>query len=321
MPQHVRVPRRVPIPAHLRGAAFRAGDAAFHGLGHKRLRSPDVARPFTGVRAIDPDLASPLGRSRAYEPLLRPGEAFSHATAAMLHGLPLPPAMATAPLHVLSPPRVARARTQGVVGHEASASFGVMLRYGLPVVDPVLAWCQLGAMLEEADLIALGDAIVTGRREGSVRRPPLASIDELAAGVREWGRRRGARALAAALPRVRRGADSRPETLTRLLLVDAGLPEPAIQPAIEVEDGTETLHPDLAYPEWRIAFEYEGERHLEPGRWKRDITRREKFETAGWRVVRVTSDDVFADPAGFLARMRRLIAARTASARPMHDAG
>lgn len=110
---------------------------------------------------------------------------------------------------------------------------------------------------------------------------------------------------------MRHGADSRPETLTRLLLVVAGLPEPVIQPAIEVEDGTETLHPDLAYLEWRIAFEYEVERHREPGRWKRDITRREKFETAGWRDIRVTSDDLFAEPVEFTKRVQRSIAART----------
>lgn len=306
------MPRRVPIPAHVRGAAFRPGDAAFHGLGPKRLRSSDVTRPFTGVRSVDLDVESVLGLSRAYEPLLRAGEAFSHATAAMLLGLPLPLATATRPLHVLSPPGVTRARTAGVIGHEASAPFGVVLRHALPVVAPVLAWCQLGTTLHPADLVAVGDALVTARREGSIRHPPIATIDELSAGVREWGRRRGSRALAAALPRVRPGADSRPETLTRLLLVDAGLPEPAIQPPIVVEDGTEPLHPDLAYLEWRIAFEYEGERHREPGRWKRDITRRERFEIAGWRVIRVTSDDLFVDRGAFLARVRRLIAARSA---------
>lgn len=308
--QHVGMPRRVPIPAHLRGAAFRVGDEAFHGLGAKRLRSADIARPFTGVRSVGIDIESVLGLSRAYEPLLRPGEAFSHATAALLHGFPLPPTVPTRPLHVLSPTAVPRARTRGVVGHEASVSFTVVVRQGLPVVEPVLAWCQLGAVLRAADLVAVGDAIVTGRRDGAIRRPPLATVEELEAGVRHWGRRRGARALAAALPRVRQGPESRPETLLRLLLVDAGLPEPVIQAPIAVEDGTETLHPDLAYLEWRIVFEYEGERHREPGRWKRDITRREKFEAAGWRVIRVTSDDLSVTPDAFLARVRRIIAAR-----------
>ncbi|GAA1837028.1 endonuclease domain-containing protein [Agromyces salentinus] len=307
------MPRRVTVPPHLRGAAFRAADAEFHGLGQKRLRAADVDRPFTGVRSIGLDPTSIVDLCRAYEPLLRPGESFSHATAARLYGLPLPPGIALAPLHVLAPPGIARARTAGSAGHEASAPPRIEFLFGLPVVTAVSAWCQLSTVLAVEDLIAVGDALVTGRRDGRRRRPAAASVDDLDAAVRAWPPRRGARRLQLALPLIRVGPESRPETRTRLALMGGGLPEPTIAPDVCVEGGREILHPDLAYLDWRIAIEYEGDHHRDPARWKRDITRREKFEAAGWRVIRVTSDDVFGDPAALVARVRRVIALQTAS--------
>jgi hypothetical protein len=110
---------------------------------------------------------------------------------------------------------------------------------------------------------------------------------------------------------VRVGAESRPETLLRLCIVDAGLPEPEVGVAVPVATGTVVLHPDLAYPGLRIAIEYEGERHRDPGRWERDIERRELFEDAGWRVIRVTAAGL-ADPAALIDRIRRVRTTRAA---------
>ncbi|GAA1503386.1 hypothetical protein GCM10009761_01220 [Agromyces terreus] len=271
-----------------------------------------MSHPFTAVSGVGLDLDSIRGVCLAYEPLLRPGEAFSHATAARLHGLPLPPDLPLRPLHLLAPPDMARARTAGVVGHESATPFVSWLESGLPVASPVLAWCQLAASLEVADLVAVGDALVTGRRNGRHRVQALATIDELRAAVRAWGRRRGARRLAEALPQVRVGPESRPETLLRLVLVRSGLPEPEIALPVVVGEAHEVLHPDLAYPDWRVAIEYEGEHHRDRARWKRDITRRERFEASGWRVIRVTSDDLFGDPDAMVERVRRVVALQTA---------
>jgi very-short-patch-repair endonuclease len=78
------------------------------------------------------------------------------------------------------------------------------------------------------------------------------------------------------------------------------------------------LHPDLAYPEWRVVLEYEGDGHrTDPQQWRRDISRREAFEDAGWRVIRVTGGDVLTEPEAFLARVCRILAQR---AQPAHSA-
>lgn len=298
--------RRAPLPSHVHGAAFRVRDVDFHGATPSRLRAADLQRPFTAVRSIGLDLDDLVDRCRAYEPLLRPGDAFSHHTAAELYGLPLPERPTS--LHVSSPPGAAQARSKGVIGHRSSHELEVTIRHGLPVVPVPLVWCQLGAHLTGPDLVAVGDAIVTGKRIGGTRAPGLAEVVELELALRAWGSGRGARILAWALPRVRVGAESRPESLTRILLTGAGLPEPLLNHPVTVADG-EVLHPDLAYPQWRIAFEYEGDGHrTDRRRWQRDIRRHRALEAAGWRVIRVTSDDLFTDPDAFHGRVRDHIA-------------
>ncbi len=99
------------------------------------------------------------------------------------------------------------------------------------------------------------------------------------------------------------------ESLLRLMLVRSGLPQPLVNPAIRV--GARDLHPDLAYLQWGVVFEYEGDGHrTDPRQWRRDIWRREAFESAGYRVVRVHSEDVLSEPEAFLARTCRIIAQR-----------
>src|SRR5690606_13203975 len=98
----------------------RVRDHEFHNASRGRLRANDMQRPFTGARSVGLDLADVVGRCRAYEPLLRTGEAFSHATAAALLRLPLPDEPVE--VHVLALPGATRARGRGVVGHVASVA-------------------------------------------------------------------------------------------------------------------------------------------------------------------------------------------------------
>lgn len=250
------------------------------------------------------DLESVIDVCRAYEPLLRPGEAFSHSTAALLFGAPLPAsARALHPVHVLSP-GVSRARSRGTIGHRSATPFPIVLRFGLPIVTPATAWIQLAAILTREDLTAVGDFLVTGVRFGRARESPLAGLNELVSALDESPGCRGARTARWASHRIRVGPASRTETLLRLLIVAAGLPEPVIGHPVPV-GGSLVLHPDLAYPDLRIAIEYEGDGHRESTRWERDIERRELLEEAGWRVIRVTRHALFAEPDALIARIRR----------------
>ena len=97
------------------------------------------------------------------------------------------------------------------------------------------------------------------------------------------------------------------ETLLACCSSDPGSPN-RVQPAVR---SVTILHPDLLYPQWRVVFEYEGDQHrTDPALWRRDIWRRELFEEAGWRVVRVHRDDLLAEPERLLSRVARVIGQR-----------
>lgn len=293
-----------------------------------RLRRSDIDRPFHGVRTLtDVSLPAELETDRcgrrlgdaerahlalalAYSPRMSDGEFFSHITAAVILGIPLPyPLVARALVHVsvFRPRRLPR--TAGVRGHEAKPSLVSTVRdprTGLLIATPAATWAGLGGVLTDPyDLVAAGDAIVRAWRVGS----PLATLADLEAVVGA-GRRVGVVALREALPRMRTDAASRTETWLRLTLVDHGLPEPARN--YEVHVGGKYLGcVDLAYPTLKIAIEYEGEHHLlDPEQWAHDIARYDALRAAGWIVIQVTKVDLFDAPALTAQRVRAAISSR-----------
>ncbi|MFF2275095.1 hypothetical protein [Agromyces sp. NPDC058126] len=293
----------MPIPRRLQRRAFAVTAAGALGLGASRLRGADIDRPFHGVRSIGIDLRELRGRCRAYLPRMRGPEVFSHSTAALLYEIPLPAELEAAPTLHVSSTDDGRPRAVGVTGHRIKR----MLRRddrGLPLASPADTWCQLATQLSLDDLIAAGDAFVSGRLVArGFRVAPLCTRDELRAAIGRHRPARGTAKLGEALEHVRTGVDSRRETHTRLTIVRSGLPEPVIAAPVVVLGGV-VLHPDLSYPELKIAIEYEGEEHrLDAARWRDDIARRRALESAGWIVIRVTIADLRA-PGGFLADIR-----------------
>ena len=299
----------------LTGTAFLTTDEPVSMLGEKRLRGRDVERPYRGVRAVGLDRAAVMGRCQTYEPRMSTSEFFSHVTAAQLYRMPLPSHVENATtLHVSTFRSVARPRVREVVGHRLSAgAVGTQFHRGFVVADPVSTWCHLASVLSVDDLIAVGDFIVSGRVTDYRREPPLASLAELHAGAKRFAGLRSARRRSEAIACVRTGVDSRPESLLRMLLVRSGLPEPAVNEETFDDRGNRLGKPDLTYEWARTVFEYEGDGHrTDKKRFRRDIFRRELFEDADWRVIRVISDDLFVDSAAFIRRTRRTLERRAA---------
>jgi very-short-patch-repair endonuclease len=59
---------------------------------------------------------------------------------------------------------------------------------------------------------------------------------------------------------------------------------------------------DFAYPELKIAIEYDGLWHAEPGQFAKDRSRLNRLFAAGWRVIFVTAVDLHR-PARLCARV------------------
>jgi hypothetical protein len=259
------------------------------------LRARDLMRPVRGVRALaDADL---VARCRALL-LHRSDFAFSHATAARLYGAPLPHTLENEErIHVtveapLRPPQIA-----GVSGHVARGVTMIDLR-GLPLTGPEQTWLALAADLHREQLVALGDYFLAQR---------LTTPDSLASALESGAGRRGMAIARLALPLVRMGSESPGESVLRVILSDAGMAPPFLNYRIHTRDGSFVARVDLAYPELRLALEYEGDHHrTDRGQWHKDIDRQSRLEDLGWRVIRVTAADVAA-PASLLARLQRAV--------------
>ncbi|MCU1507951.1 MAG: hypothetical protein JWQ12_216 [Glaciihabitans sp.] len=304
------MPRRVQLPPDLSAVPFHVRTASDRHIGEGRLRGTDLKRPFHAVRAVRraPDSeADVVARAREYSPLLRPGQFFSHTTAARLWNCPLPTSFSEAePLHVTTQIPERAPRSNGILGHQAPhIPFSIVDRFGLPVSDPVSTWIALAQHLRLDDLVAVADHLIL---EPVFPEPgrPFSSFDDLTTLSHRF-RGRGRRLALAALPLVRSGAESRPETLLRLLLMRAGFPEPSLNFAISGTAGV-LGRADIVFPRWRTIVEYDGDQHRsDDHQYEKDITRIENFVHANWRVVRVRKHGLWRDRGDTIARVDRAL--------------
>jgi len=66
---------------------------------------------------------------------------------------------------------------------------------------------------------------------------------------------------------------------------------------------------DLAWPQFEVLVEYEGDMHrTSRRRFTTDVRRFDRYADEGWRAVRATRADVFEDPRELMGRItRRLV--------------
>ena len=92
------------------------------------------------------------------------------------------------------------------------------------------------------------------------------------------------------------GAESPMESEARLVMLDGGLPEPLLQYEIIDRDGR-LWRVDFAWPECRVAVEYEGfDWHSTPEALRKDRQKRAALEEISWGVLSIVSDDVRRQP-------------------------
>ncbi|MEW9556125.1 DUF559 domain-containing protein [Nonomuraea sp. NPDC050783] len=86
------------------------------------------------------------------------------------------------------------------------------------------------------------------------------------------------------------GAASPRESWLRVILVEGGLPRPATQIRVDLDDGRHACL-DLGWESFKVAVEYDGQaHHTSPLDRRRDTDRREELRRRGWRVIAVRRD-------------------------------
>jgi Protein of unknown function (DUF559) len=234
------------------------------------------------------------------------GQFFSHVTAALLHDLPLPHRfLERRPLDVATTVRAQRRTGVGVRGHLVpNVGMGVASLHGLRVASEVDVWCQLATSLTLDELIILGDSLV--RRQ----RPP-ATMVQLERAVARHSGRPGVRRLREALALVRERTDSPRETLLRLIIVRAGLPEPEVNAEIVNRYGVFLAWGDLVYRRYRVLVEYDGEQHRDDEeQFHRDVDRLDTLMEQGWRVIRFNKSHLAARHQEIIGKIRRALIER-----------
>lgn len=329
------MPKPRPLPAHL-GSTFTVRAAANAGVTASRLRRDDLVRPFRGIRTAPasppPSLAllddeDPYHRQAEarrlliaqYAPRLTGTQFISHESAAAMWNAPLPLAWTDEgdiaestdlPVHVSSFGDGHLIRAQGVAAHRArhrTSRFTYIER--IPVADAATTWTSLGG-LPLISLVALGDYFCRVWRAGFGRpdagRAPLSTIARLQA-VIDSGRRTGITRLREAVELIREDSWSPKESAVRCHLMFAGLPEPELNRDVYDERGAFLGCVDLAYPEQKIAVEYQSVLHH--GRYSADVERLAALRAAGWIVIEVTAA-LLSTPDVLVARVRAALHSR-----------
>ena len=300
-----RMTSRIPLPQGLGDQPFLVVEARDGEIGRSRLNGGDLWAPFWGIR-------TPMDANRSVENLCRavslrmpPDAFFTHGTAAQILRLPLPYRLQSArPLHVGFPAPMRAMDARDIVGHSVRMGTGELrVAKGLNVTCPARTWLDLAAKLSLLELVALGDHLLQWEH-------PLTTIDELRLAVKRHPGRRGLRTARLALPLLRTRAESPRESILRVIIVLAGLPEPECNYEIFDTRGRFLARADLAYPDYKLMLEYQGDYHrTDREQWRKDIRRVGSVEDAGWQMLQFTEDDL-QRPTELTMRVERRLRAR-----------
>ena len=294
--QAARVPVPPRRPPELQGQVFRGSRAVADGvLTRKELRGPAWRRLFRVVHADAALEVTHELRAIAAASVLVPGAVVSGRSAAVLWGLDV--AGPADDVELTVPPGCTRSVVPGVrVRRAALLSGECTRRRGVAVTTPEVTAVALARSAPLDEAVVLVDQFVAS---GMVDLEPVRAVAAASTG-------RGCRQARAAVGLADGLAASPQETRLRLLLHRSTLPRPIAQ--FSVRNGAVFVaRVDFAWPERRLAVEYDGLWHAEDGQFAHDRRRLNRLLAAGWRVVFVTATDL-RRPDELLARVAQQLA-------------
>ncbi|MEU5938142.1 hypothetical protein ABZ807_02975 [Micromonospora sp. NPDC047548] len=292
-------PRR---PAQLERRVFRGSHVVARGLLTRAELRGTAWRPlFKDVYADARLTISHAVRCAAAAHWLLPaGAAIAGRSAAALFGAGT--AGTREPIDVLVPVGERLGPVAGLIVHTAEIADGDLLtRLGIRATTPRRTCWDLSQWLAVEEAVALVDAFL---RHRLVRVDELRELAQARLGTRGW--KRMLRVADLTDP----GAESPQESRLRVRIVLAGLPAPVTQFVVE-RDGDFVARLDLAWPELKVAVEYDGLWHHDPAQFHRDRQRLNRLLTEDWIVLHLTAKRFREDFDGFLAELRRALRSRT----------
>jgi very-short-patch-repair endonuclease len=280
---------------------FRGSDAVRAGLVTRgALAGPRYERLFPDVYvAAGTDPTYTVLSRAAFLAIARRGGVLAGYSAAALLGADCEPR--GAPAEVLVPgfmkPHPRLLVHQGV-SKETEEVDGVL------VTDRVRTAWDLGRRLTLRDAVVAVDALARVPKPGAPPRfDPFELLDRRLAEPGARNSLRLDRVVALADPR----AESPMETRMRLAFVLQGL-RPEVQYELYSAFGLFVARVDLAFPEAKLAVEYDGEEHDDALDRARDV----RIGALGWHVMRFQAVDVYRRPQRMVDAVRQQVRERTA---------
>lgn len=259
-----------------------------------RLRGPSFRALYRDVyvgAAVEVDLGV---RRRALALHAGPQGVIGGSLAADAHGVPTVDAVAEVVVPGRRrPPKDVRVRADRLPPSE------VAVVHGVRVTTPARTAFDLARRHDLADAVAMADALARRHRFGPAALRTL---------VLSHGNVAGLDRVRAVIALTDRAAESLPESRTRVALVTRGVPPPVLQVRVQTPVGAFRL--DMAWPDLRVAVEYDGDDHRYIDDHGRDLDRDAALEDLGWLVIRVTKKQLD-EPDLLAARVLAKLAARS----------
>jgi Protein of unknown function (DUF559) len=266
-------------------------------LTRRQLRQGGYRRLVHGVYAVPGAELDHALYCRAVSLVLPAGGVVAGRSAAWWYGAPH--AGRGDPVTVIVPRNATWTGPHGVRVHRTDLRpVEQRLVDDVPVTSAVRTAWDVATLEPTATAVAALDAMV---RTGVVQLSTLQGLVRTGAGRWRVERVRTAVALVDAR------AESPAESWVRVAVVRAGLPPPIPQFEVVTSEGVR-YRLDLAWPDLRVAVEYEGAHHFVDAQIVRDDRRLHDLAAAGWHVVRVSATDL-RDLDALVARIRQALQA------------
>jgi Transcriptional regulator, AbiEi antitoxin len=228
----------------------------------------------------------------ATAPQLGAGAVISHASAAVLHGLPTWP-------EALSRVHVSRSRNYGGKTRSVVAVHCAPFRATEVVeIAGVPATTLARTVVDLARSRPFEEAVAAGDRALALGLAP-ATLTSVLLHMERWPSIRQARRVLAFLDA---RSESAGESVSRVRIFDEGLPAPKLQRQITDSHGRAIARVDFCWDEQRTIGEFDGKikygRLLKPGQASEDVVfaekvREDELRDYGWQVVRWLWSDLY----------------------------
>jgi hypothetical protein len=285
------------IPPSLLGRPFTFGEATRQGLSATALRASPWRHVLHGVWVHQSVPDSRELRLAAVRLVMPARASACGLTAAWIYGADV---RREGDLDVyISCPKGARIRSrEGLrVCQETLDESDITSIDGVRVTTALRTAFDCARWLKGVERVVVVDALAHAQ---------LVAVEEIRAYISGKHRLRNLRRAENVLDLADALAESPMETRIRVLLIEWGLPRPVSQLNVYDPHGEFIGRLDLAYPEAKVAVEYDGAHHWEQRR--ADDRRRDRLRAQGWVVLVYSAEDYYEHRATICAEVARALA-------------